>query len=1102
MLLSKPGTTALVIALILTCPASLFSQKTNPLINSGELLEKGNQLHEDKKYKDAIEIYSQISRSDTNYSSALYELGYSCYSDGQLQRGLEYVTTGMKLFPADFTKFALIGGSILDEMDSTTQAISMYSQALRHSPHSAIGYFNRAIVYVKNKQLPEAKKALEQCLLINPYYGSAHYYMGSLYYDEGNMVAAMLAFKTYLLVSPSGRYLSTVIQKLSNMTKVTDEVLENVKKYKPGKEDKFDLQQQILLSKIALDKDYKLKVDLEDQIVRQVQVVDEKLEYIKNDKGFCMQYYVPFYTKVFREGYFEPMIFAVFSGLDIKSIKDWMKRNKKEQEAFGNYADTYLIEIRDSRILTATERKNAPVWYLFENGRFVGKGGYKIKGDKKDLFGAWEFFYENGAMSAKGLYNEAEQKTGEWTYYYNNGQVKQKTTFKNNDEEGLSEGWFKNGNRWFSENFVAGKLQGPALIYYYNDILKNSIDYKDGLKNGIQKSFNSKGELTSIQHFVADKLNGEWSTYHPNGKLDEVINYTDDKPVGTYKSYHNDGVLEKQGDFANGERAGLWTSYYANGNVKDKTTYANGEITGEFTEYHENGQLSSKGSYNKKKIDGLVQYFDDDGIKYSDALYDKGRLREINSYDKKGNNIYNSTTRRGAANITFYSPDGIKISEGYFDKDGDKQGKFTYYYASGKISSETNYKDGVENGPSVFYYNNGQKKLERNYTNGQEDGYTKEYFNDGKLSYEGWVINGEKQQHLVYYNEFGDQKQKVFYKDDELDGYTEFIEPGNIKSYDYHYSNGWLDQTIQYDTTGRIISDNKLDKGTGPVVYYHQNGKVSGTGTFKNYMLTGSYNTYYFDGTVKSVAFYNKDERDSTFKEFYYGGVLKAEGTFKDGTRNGIWKEYYDNGKSRSESNYNNGYLEGPEKTFNEDGTKDKLLNYKKGELDGEYRMFGDNNQLAVVLYYKEGDLTGYSYEDKTGKLVPQVPLKGGSGKVAAYYKNGTQSTEIHFLDHVVQGVRKIFFSNGKLYIDGVREMGYDNGIKKIYYSTGTVMKEELLVTGDYHGARKTYYPNGKIEKDENFYNDEWHGTCRYYDVQGKLKQTRKYFHGTLLSVQ
>ena len=75
MVLFTSGKPALVMAffLIFACPAALLSQKTNPLINSGELLEKGNKLHEEGKYKEAIEAYSQISRSDTNYSSALYD---------------------------------------------------------------------------------------------------------------------------------------------------------------------------------------------------------------------------------------------------------------------------------------------------------------------------------------------------------------------------------------------------------------------------------------------------------------------------------------------------------------------------------------------------------------------------------------------------------------------------------------------------------------------------------------------------------------------------------------------------------------------------------------------------------------------------------------------------------------------------------------------------------------------------------------------------------------------------------------------------------------------------------------------------------------------
>ncbi len=174
---------------------------------------------------------------------------------------------------------------------------------------------------------------------------------------------------------------------------------------------------------------------------------------------------------------------------------------------------------------------------------------------------------------------------------------------------------------------------------------------------------------------------------------------------------------------------------------------------------------------------------------------------------------------------------------------------------------------------------------------------------------------------------------------------------------------------------------------------------------------------------------------------------------------------------------------------------------FKDNDLQGEYKTFGDNNQLAFIMNFKEGVLQSYTYEDKTGKLLPAIPMKGASGKIEAYYKNGTQSAEINFLDNDVQGVRKLFYSTGKVYVDSKREFGYENGVKKVYYPSGTLMREENQVLGNFHGGCKTYYPNGKLESEENYYNDELHGICRYFDMQGKLKQTRTYFYGNLLSV-
>ncbi len=1089
-----------VILFLITLSLNATAQQNNPLINSGELLKKGQLLHDEGKYKEAIAAYRQINRSDTNYRDALYELSMSSYSDSQMQASLDYAKEGQRLFPGHFTKFSLLAANALDELKRTDEALAVYDAALAKDPQSYTLYFNKAITLYRLKKEDEAKLLFQQSLLINPYNASPHYFMGTIYLHQGKLVPALLAYKTYLLLAPGGKYLSSTIKQMSNIALVSDEVLEYVKNKKSGGEDNFDFTQQILQSKVALDKQYKLQADLEDNIVRQLQVVDEKLEYRRNDKGFAMQFYVPLYTKIFQEGDFEPMIFSIFSGLTIDKVASWNKKHNKETTAFADKARAYLDDIKFTRTLQEPERKTAATMYLYENGKYLGKGPYNSR-EKFSLAGSWEFYHDNGLVRSRGAFNQNEKKEGEWNYYYEDGKLKEKINFKDDQQEGLAEGWFTNGNKWYTETYKGGKLNGLQTLYYYNGEIKQLNTYKEDELNGPRKSFSSQAELTSVTSFTDGKQDGLTTFYYASGAKEDVVMYKAGKAEGKYISFYESGKTKSEGEFTSDQKQGLWVTYYPNGNPKEKITYLDNEITGEFTEYHDNGKLSRKGNYTKKKIDGKTEEYDDDGKLYMDAVYEKGKLKEVNSYDKTGKLLYNTGTRKGAANISFFTPEGIKTSEGYFNRDGNKDGKYTEYFLSGKISEETNYKDGVQDGPHTSYFFNGQKKVENTFEAGNENGYTKGHYFNGTLSYEGWVIEDARQQNIIYYNQQGDITTKEFYLNDELDGYTEYYYPGNIRDFDYRYQNGWLEEIIQYDSTGKVMYDNQLQQGNGPMIFKHYSGKNQVEATYEHYMLNGLYKIYYFDGTVKSVAYYKNDKRDSIYKEYYYGGTLKTEGRYKNGNKEGSWKYYHDNGKLSEEEVYSNGSINGLDKIYNEDGTIDKVITYKDNYFNGEYRMYGDNNQLALVLNYKDGLVKSYTYEDKTGALVTPLPLTGSGGTVKAWYKNGTASVDMTFADNDIQGPGTFFYSNGKSYVEGQREYGYYNGLKKVYYLNGTLKSESNFVLGNFHGSKKTYGATGKLLKEENFYNDELHGPCKYYDEQGKLKQTRIYYYDNLISV-
>ncbi|HAN40046.1 MAG TPA: hypothetical protein DCQ29_14185, partial [Chitinophagaceae bacterium] len=577
---------------------------------------------------------------------------------------------------------------------------------------------------------------------------------------RGDLVPAYLALFTNLLIDPDGARVERTVRILSLMAEVNDEITGYAKKYKPAKQDDFQELQDIFLSKIALNRNYKLQVSLEDAIVRQFQVILEKLEYNASDKGFAMQVYVPLYTQLYQAKQLEPLVNYVFSGLKINSVQSYVKRNKKEVGAMTDNVNAYLKELRNTEILQFTQRKDAKTFYLWSDGYMAGKGPFKINNGEYDIYGLWTFYFQNGNIKSTGNLNDKGNKEGEWKFYYNSGILKDVSNYKDDALEGKSIAYYDNGILYSDEVYANNKLNGQAKYYYYNGLPKLFGFYKDGVKDGEEKGFKSTGFLSYTTHYKAGKQDGAFTSYHENGKVYVQRSYVADKAEGNYKEFNTDGVLVLEGMFKNDAKEGLWKGYHANGKIESEYTYVNGDIQGETKEYYDNGTLSGTTTYEKGKVQGLTKAFDDEGKLYSEAVYERGRLRELRFFDRTGKQVSNFSTRNGAGNIVFYDKDGNKTAEGYYTKEGLRQGKYTTYFLSGKIATEEYYKEGELEGEKIVYYKNGKVSERLNYKNGVIDGYYTSYHENGTPKYEGWVIKGDKQGPFKSFNKQGDLQMK------------------------------------------------------------------------------------------------------------------------------------------------------------------------------------------------------------------------------------------------------------------------------------------------------------------------------------------------------
>lgn len=1079
----------------------LFAQRelTNPLVDSKTIIEKGVALHDDGKYKAAIAEYLKVPPSDTSYATVLHELILSYYNDSNYVEAERYANIALRLYPHKNTQWYSTLADIYDDTKRVDLALKAYDTIIKQNPYDYLVYFNKGITQYRLQRYDEALTNFQRCVVLNPYYASAHYYLGQLCLLKGNLVQAMMSLSTDLLVRPGNRYQSKTISQLSAISEMNTTANEFLQKYKPGREDNFDEIQEILISKIALDKKYRLKASLEDPIVRQLQVLMEKIEYNANDKGFWMQYYVPLFKKLWEEEKFEPLVFFMFSEVDIKSVKEYNKKEKKKIEAFSTSATDYLNVIRESQELAFNKREKAVPRYYINNDKVSGKGAYG-KNTKNEIVvtGPWEFYYSNGQLKSKGSFDEEGKLSGEWTYYYENGELKEISNFLKGKSNGSSKVWNDNGLLYSTGNYADDEPEGQRTTYFYSGRLSSIVNFKAGKKEGEAKYYNIAGYLKTVTSYKNDLQEGLETVYHENGKVESVLNYAKDLALGDYKEYYDNGKLKLEGAYEENKKTGVWKSYYDDGKKETEENYLKGELEGEWVSYYANGKTETKKAYRKGEIDGKKEDFDDDGILFCESIFEKGRLKDIKFLDKKGAIISNTTSRKGNADIAFYDANGIKQSQGYYSKDGLAEGKFLYYYNNSEVSAEVFYANGFKEGKKISYYANKKIRQEASYKADKADGYFVDYYNNGQIAEEGWYVDNQRQGTFIFYDLLGKITSKVYYLNDQIHGIGEYYSPDGRLDYKQYYDNSWFNKIEQFDSSGNnILIESELKKGTGKVRFNHFNGKPYFESNYKYYTLNGAYTVTNGDGSKKSLNYYTNGKMDSNYIAWHPNGKIHVEGKYDNGKKTGLWKYYYTDGKLYETENYVDGLLNGTDIQYDEQGAIDNERFYKDGEIEGSLKYYGDNKQLAIVFYYKAGVLKGYSYEDKSGKLLPMIPLIKGAGTVESFYRNGTKSYHLVFNEGIGDGERIFYYTNGKVQMTGMRINGLDNGTHKTYYPSGKIMKEENYYYGERHGNFKNYNENGTLISDINYYLGNLHGECKYYST-GKPALTYVYHYGLL----
>ncbi|HTB25798.1 MAG TPA: tetratricopeptide repeat protein [Puia sp.] len=1077
-----------------------FSQN-DPPIRSGELIKSAEEFYDSGQYKKSLSLYDQIDRNDSNYVRSLYGRALNYQADSQFRKAIQVCEEALQLKdkrewePDIYNTYANVLGS-----DSQREkSISVFNEAIRKYPSYSLLYLNKGIALFEQNRFAEAESVFKETLLINPYQFSAHFYLGLCAIHEGKIVPAFFSFVGYLLIYPEGKYSKRCVNILSAISNATDEILDYKTKRKEDGDENYAAIEEILISKIALDKDYKLKVPIDDAIIRQIQVVFEKLEFKEDDPDFWMQYYAPYYKKIFNDGQFEPFIFWTFENVQLKDIQDYNKKNKKTIELFTTHTADYFNEIRATRLITYNKRAEQRSRYLYLDGSLAGLG--ELTPDGKTYLGSWTFYYPKGNIKSTGQFNEMG-RYGVWTYYHFTGSLDARENYKN------------------------GKLDGEQLYYSEKGVLTSQEIYSNGLQEGVQKSFFNSGNLYSTTMYKAGKMDGEYKEYFSGGQISGESQYNNNVLSGTYTTYFNNGQIKELGNYTSGSLDGPSKEFYENGQLNTEGIYKKGANEGEWKTYFDNGKLKSRVNYVNKKQDGIEENFyeegplkttytykngqlygesvsyDKDQKPYAKFKFSNNKLESAIYFDKTGKQISSSEIKNNRLEFDIFLADGTKTTHRTLNKNGEIDGTETSYYPSGKISEIAEYLDGEKNGLNTEYYQNGNKKSEQNLKNGKENGKFIKYFPNGQIEIEGWFVDGNEAGYWNYYNELGNLEVRNYMVNGVLSGYKTEYYPNGAKSIEKKIYKGLLEEMKQYDSTGKLLIYDSFPHFTGKFLLLYPDGKKMQECNYVNGSFEGPLTQYYFDGSLEFTQYYKGGLLDSNYAAYEYHNIKTVEGQYKAGKKTGLWKYYKDDGQLNWTENFAYNELNGRSQYFSNDRKIIRELMFRNDERDGRSTTLDPDGSILFSIQYDEGDVMGYSYLAKDGNPVPEIRTDHGKLQITSFFQNGLPSRKCQYVDNVLNGTDILYYSNGKLRSQSNLAYGLYEGVLKEYYPNGNTSRICNYLDDHSHGMCLEYNVNGVLIREINYYVGTRHGNAKYYSENGSLLETRYYYDGNLLGVK
>lgn len=1069
--------------------SSSYSQTDYSFVYNNDLiLKKGISLYEEKKYADALKEYEKISKVDPRYLDAQYEKAMALAAlekKEELKAFFEdlHAKNVMPEFPTLYTLY----GSFLSDQKEYDQSEKIFKEGEKYLPNSSNFLYNFAILHIRKEESQKAVDLLERIISNDPNHGSSHYLLGAIALDNGKIMEATLAMMSYLVIAPNGRFAEKAIQNLN--AKYGENYLGTNKIVFSKSGDNFEEIDIILRNQLPLKSAYKVKSEIDDVIIRQIQAVAEYTLEHKMGDGFFETIYIPWIKDMMEKQRFEAYSYYILQSMEDKIGKKLTSKKKLMIDFNDNYVlgDFWNFFGKRKMDLFGTQQevivtiKNSVPYLIGQQINGKSEGKFKYLNDNGNLAG--ELNFKNNELD------------GYQKYFDEKGTLIEEKSFKNGKVDGTRTAYYSNGLKSVVENYTDGILNGLGTSYYVNGGKQCEVNFVQGERDGKLVCLYPNGSKKSESNYVKGKLNGPYLSYNQVGDIMETYTCVNDLIDGKYLEYYDGKLVRSEAEYANGNIKDSYKAYYSNGALEKENTYEAGKIKKSIT-YFPNGKISTESLYNDKEELETYNYFDSNGNKYFEEKYKSGVLNSALQYAK--NNPKPVIISLSSKPFVMKDFDGNQLAAGNFEK-GKKTGEWNHHFSSGTKRLEEFYSNKTQNGLSHDYNKNGltnsiknfsndtinglyevyvNGKLDRNYSydKGRQNGPYKTFYTDGSLKSEGYLVNGGTNFEKLDYWQNGTLSKREKYIEDIMTS----METYNLKG----------EKENSFDCINK----------TGKFTMNYNNGTRITTHELVNGELNGKYfEKDKFNNPLKESEFIN-GMRHKEYKEYTPLGTVYRESTFYAGKMNGLDKIYDIVGNLRYSNETTFGDENGKLIRYYHNKSKIQECTQLNGSIEGDYTYYNQKGEPVLIIGYQDNNIKYYIKKNKTGELNEKVEIIGETVEISSSYPNGKTAITIQFEKGNMEGKFAINSELGKPEYEVNYSNNLLNGNRIEYYANGNVYKKEHFKNNDFDGLQEYFKEDGKPWLKAEYKNDELHGNVLIYN-EGKLITTKKYDSDELVEI-